>query len=214
MQVAIIGATGGTGRSFVEQALAANHEVTALARTPAKLQELSTRARIIQADGRDAASLKAALDGRFDAVVSIVGANGLLEARRVTDLYSVTTRNLIAAMQERQLSRLVVVSSGGVEPQPSDNWFYVHVLKRFFLGPMYKDMLAMERLLEASSFDYTIVRAPYLTGGAKPGGKYRVSVGQEFVDDKSLSRGDLAHFLLRSVEAPDSFRRRTVWISD
>jgi nucleoside-diphosphate-sugar epimerase len=37
MKIAIIGATGGTGISFIEQATARGHEITALARTPAKL---------------------------------------------------------------------------------------------------------------------------------------------------------------------------------
>ncbi|OWY69055.1 hypothetical protein B7486_23240 [cyanobacterium TDX16] len=38
MKVLVIGATGPTGRRIVEQALAQEHEVTALVRNPDKLQ--------------------------------------------------------------------------------------------------------------------------------------------------------------------------------
>ncbi|MFZ1628219.1 MAG: NAD(P)H-binding protein, partial [Anaerolineae bacterium] len=37
MKIAVFGATGGAGRQVVEQALAAGHQVSALARNPAKL---------------------------------------------------------------------------------------------------------------------------------------------------------------------------------
>lgn len=213
MRIAIIGATGGTGRHFIDLASARNHALTALARTPAKLDAVRDKVTVVRADGRDVDSLTAALEPEFDAVVSIVGASGLFEARKVTDLYSVTTANLIVALTRRRLSRLVVVSSAGVEPQVNDGWFYVHVLKRYFLGPMYADILRIAGALKASALDYTIVRPPYLTGGG-PTGKYRISVGRNFDDDKSLRRGHLAEFLLRSVEQPNGFLRQTVALSE
>lgn len=37
MNIVVLGASGGTGRLIVEQALAAGHEVVAFVRTPAKL---------------------------------------------------------------------------------------------------------------------------------------------------------------------------------
>ncbi|MEM9488064.1 MAG: SDR family oxidoreductase [Myxococcota bacterium] len=213
MKIGLIGATGGSGRHLVDLAMAAGHEVTALARTPSKLADVADRIQVVRADGRDLDSLQDALAARFDAVVSIVGASTLMQARKVTDLYSVTTDNLITACHATETRRLIVVSSSGVEPQPNDNWFYVHILKRFFLGPMYEDMLRMEERLEASDLDYTIVRPPYLTKGA-PTEKYRVSVGTNFDDDRSLRRGDLAHFLLRAVEEPEAFLRHRVALSE
>jgi putative NADH-flavin reductase len=213
MNIALIGATGGTGRAFIDQALAAGHTVTALARTPAKLQSVADRVEVLQCDSRDVESLKRALSRPFDAVVCIVGASGLLEARKVTDLYVKTAENLELAMQSVGLCRLVVVSSSGVQPQENDNWFYVHVLKRFFLQPMYDDMLRMENRVRASPLDYTIVRPPYLTSGPVSG-NYRVSTTGHFKDDKSLSRADLAHFLLRTVAEPASFSGLTAAVSE
>jgi len=213
IHVAIIGATGDTGRHLLQQATERGHRVTALARTVSKLDDWKGKIDIRQADGRNIESLVAALAGRFDCVVSIVGASGLLEARKVEDLYSLTTRNLLHAMRSNGLGRIVVVSSSGVEPQANDNWFYVNILKRFFLANMYADMLRMEQLLENSDIDYTIARPPYLTKG-NPTGLYRISKGRNFTDDRSLRRGDLAHFLLDAVENPDGYHRMKVALSE
>lgn len=213
MKIIIIGATGATGRHFLQLAHEAGHEVTALARSPEKLDDWKSKVEILQADGRNQESLSNALKSGCDCLISIVGASGLLEARRVSDLYSVTTANLLQAMQSNELGRLIVVSSSGVEPQENDNWFYVNILKRFFLQNMYDDMLRMEALLEKSNVNYTIVRPPYLTKG-QPTGKYRVSKNQNFVDDESLRRGDLAHFLLRAAEHPEEFSRKKVALSE
>jgi putative NADH-flavin reductase len=213
MNIAIIGATGDTGQHWLRLAIDAGHSVTALARTVAKLDNWKNEITICPADGRDVRSLSAALKGKFDCVISIVGASSLLEGRKVKDLYSVTTQNLQKAMRENSLNRLIVVSSSGVEPQENDSWFYVHIFKRFFLANMYADMLRMEELLEKSDMDYTIVRPPYLTKGP-PTKNYRISKNKNFTDDKSLCRGDLAHFILRAAEVPNEFLRMKVALSE
>ena len=48
MKLAIFGATGGTGRALVEQALAAGHEVTALVRDPARVTVQNPRVHLVQ----------------------------------------------------------------------------------------------------------------------------------------------------------------------
>lgn len=214
MKIAVIGATGDTGRHLLKLAVEDGHDVTALARTPSKLAGID-KIQVFQADGTDPASLGAAMQRlpALDALVSIIGASTIREARKVTDLYSVSTRNLIAACTHASMPRLVVVSSAGVVPQPNDAWFYVHVLKRFFLQPMYDDMTRMEALLADSDLSWTIVRPPYLTKGP-PTGNYRVSIGRNFDDDRSLRRGDLAHFLLRAVVEPEPYRRQRVALSE
>lgn len=210
MKIGILGATGGTGLSLLDQALAREHEVVAVARTPAKLNRSHARLTVAKGDVRSAESLVAPLTG-CDAVVSCVGVTGLLEARKGTDVYSVGTRNVMQAMHQAGVRRLLVVSSGGVEPQPSDGWFYKKILKPFFLEPIYADMRIMETELRATALDWTIVRPPYLTGPMRQ--DYRVSADGPFPEDKNLGRESLAHFLLHEAEAA-KFVRRVVWISD
>lgn len=71
MNLAIFGATGGTGRHLLDQALAAGHHVTALVRTPAALPVTHERLRVLQGDVRDR-DQAAAIAGQ-DAVVSALG---------------------------------------------------------------------------------------------------------------------------------------------
>lgn len=212
MNIAIIGATGATGLCFLDLATKAGHRVRALARNPDKLRDWEGRIEIRQADGRDPASLRAGLDPSVEVVVNIVGASNLRQARRVRDLYSKTATNLVEVMQGHGIERMVAVSSGGVEPQPNDGWFYARVFKPLFLQRMYDDMLRMEAILAASPIDAIVVRAPYLTRG-EPTEDYRVSVGSVFEDDRSLRRGDLAHFLLRAC-THEQWRRETIWLSE
>ena len=211
MNIAIIGATGDTGRHFLELATSAGHNVRALARNPDKLADWHDRVAVHRADGRDVDSLRAAIDDSVDVVVNIVGAAGLLQARKVKDLYSATGRNLVTAMAGR-VSRLVAVTSSGVVPQPNDGWLYRRLLKPMFLAKMYADMLRLEAILDDSSLDFIIARPPYLTNGS-PTGTYRVAVDRVFDDDESLRRGDLAHFLLRACESTQ-WQRARIALSD
>lgn len=209
MKLVVLGATGGTGRALVDQALARDHQVTAIVRRPEAFSHTSPRLQITAGDVRASQTLVEPLRGA-DVAVSCVGVSGLLEARRGTDLYSAGTRSLLAAAREANLQRLIVVSSGGVTPQPHDGWFYRNVLKRFFLERMYADMRIMEDEVRASSLSWTIVRAPYLTNGAARE-DVRTSADQPFSDDGNLTRASLAGFLLREAEAA-AWPRRVVYV--
>ena len=72
MKIAVFGATRGTGRAVVEQALARGHEVTAFARNPAAVAASHARLRVVQGDAFDAAAVARAVQGQ-DAVVSSLG---------------------------------------------------------------------------------------------------------------------------------------------
>lgn len=197
MRIVVLGATGGTGKALVEQALAADHEVVVVARRPEALGLQHPHLTVLKGDARDAASLTPAFRGA-EAIVSCVGVAGLLEARKGTTLYSEGTRAICAAMADAGARRLIVVSSSGTEPQENDGWFFKNVLKPLFLEPIYKDMRVMESELRSQDLDWTIVSPPYLTGGpVNPG--YRVSDRGNVPNDKDLSRATLAHILLETA---------------
>jgi uncharacterized protein len=73
MRVAVLAATGATGRLLATQSLERGHDVVALARTPDRLEPAaSSRLRIVAADVTDPMSIVDALAG-VDAVVSALG---------------------------------------------------------------------------------------------------------------------------------------------
>src|SRR3989442_8082572 len=72
MLLLIIGATGGTGRELVKQALERGHQVTAFVRTPARLRLAHERLTVVRGDVLDRSSVEAAVPGH-DAVLSALG---------------------------------------------------------------------------------------------------------------------------------------------
>src|SRR2546421_8350647 len=71
MKLLLLGATGGTGRQLLSQALQAGHEMTALVRSPEKLDE-EDHLLIRPGDATDPGSVDAAVAGQ-DAVLSALG---------------------------------------------------------------------------------------------------------------------------------------------
>jgi putative NADH-flavin reductase len=72
MNLLILGATGGTGRALVEQALELGHKVTAFARDPAKVRVAHPNLRVMKGNILINSSLEAAIRGQ-DAVLSALG---------------------------------------------------------------------------------------------------------------------------------------------
>lgn len=118
MKIALLGATGGTGGEVLTQALAAGHTVTALVRTPAKVLLQNPHLTVLQGDATAAADLARAFAGA-DAVLSTIGSGGFFEQRHPTTFYSDTTRAILDAMATAGVSRLLLVTSSGVEEDPA-----------------------------------------------------------------------------------------------
>ncbi len=108
-RILILGATGGTGRLIVRQALARGHDVTALVRSPEKGRGLEG-ARIIVGDARDGAALRGAVAGQA-AIISALGTPAS-PFGEVTILPT-ATRALVSAIKARQVARLVCVEGVG-----------------------------------------------------------------------------------------------------
>jgi uncharacterized protein YbjT (DUF2867 family) len=110
MRVLVLGATGATGRHLVEQALTQGHHVTALARTPAKLEARSMELTVGQGDVTAAGAVNSAVRSQ-DAVLCALGASTPL--RRDPTLVD-GIDNIIGATARLHVRRLVYVSFLGV----------------------------------------------------------------------------------------------------
>ncbi|MDF3146555.1 NAD(P)H-binding protein, partial [Streptomyces sp. T21Q-yed] len=73
MKLTVFGATGGTGKEIVRQALDAGHQVTAVVRDPARFTVTGEQLEVFRADLADPQALRPAVAGR-DAVLSGLGA--------------------------------------------------------------------------------------------------------------------------------------------
>ena len=114
MKLTIIAATGGVGRQLLAQALDEGHDVTAVARNPAKL--LAGRAaRIVTVDlaAPDAHLLESAVAGA-DTVLSALGPHNNSDA----GIAAPGTPAIIAAMRAAGVRRIVAISAFRSAPWP------------------------------------------------------------------------------------------------
>jgi putative NADH-flavin reductase len=201
MKLTVFGATGGVGKELVRQALAAGHQVTAVVRDPARLPVTGERLEVFRADLTDPEALRAAVAGR-DAVLSGLGARGLKDAG--TGVAERLTRTVLAAMETEGVRRLVVVSAAPVGPPAEGAGVAdraVNGVISVALKAVYTDLRAMEADIARSATDWTVVRPPRLTN--KPvTGVYRAVVGGFPAKGRFLSRADVAHAMLASLDDP------------
>jgi putative NADH-flavin reductase len=192
MKVLVVGATGATGIELVQQAAAAGHEVTALARDPAKVPERSG-VRAVQGDVLEPATLVPAVAGQ-DAVLNVIGARKDSPA----DIRTVGMRHLVAAMKEQGVGRLVAISSFGAGDSHGQGGFmYSKVIAPLFLKKIIADQDGSEEVVKASGLEWTIVRPTRLTDG--PGtGKWDVIATGGGMGAK-IARADVAAFMLQAL---------------
>ncbi len=113
MKLVVFGATGGIGAEVVAQALAAGHEVTAVARRPEAVTIRRARLDVVYGDVLEAATIRDLISGQ-DVVVSAVGARN----RAPTTVYSAGVANIMTAMRAAQVRRIFCISASGIDPVP------------------------------------------------------------------------------------------------
>jgi putative NADH-flavin reductase len=204
-RLAVVGATGGTGREVVRQALDAGMAVTALARRPESLPIAHLRLTVVKGDILCRHDARAVVAGN-DAVISTLGIG---HSRAATTVYSTGTASLLAAMRSTGVSRPICLSTSALQVGPAASWFQrmftKHVLQRLLSRP-YADMRRMEMLVRSSSAAWTVVRAARLTDGERTG-TYRLGHRGTLPSNWSISRADLAECLLSLLGSPDSYRQ-------
>ncbi|WP_426955803.1 NAD(P)-dependent oxidoreductase [Muricoccus radiodurans] len=188
----VLGATGGTGRLIVRQALARGHDVTALVRSPEKGRDLDG-VRTVIGDARDEAVLRTALEGR-DAVVSALGTPAS-PFREVT-LLSAATRALVSAMKAQNVARLVCITGIGAGDSAGHGGFlFDRLILPLLLRRVYADKNRQEAIVRESGLDWTLVRPAVLND--KPGrGEVRALTDLSDHHGGTVSREDVARFVL------------------
>ncbi|HWE63798.1 MAG TPA: SDR family oxidoreductase [Chloroflexota bacterium] len=196
----VIGATRHTGTQVMQQALAAGHMVTALARDPARIEVQHERLRVVRGDVLDPATLAPAMAG-CDAVVSTLGATSAYRAP--TTLYSDGMRNIIQIMRTAGIARLVTVTAAPLGPEKDDTLRSRVINKMLwtFIKELYSDMARMEDVIRASGLDWTIVRPPKLTN-KPPTGHYRTAINRGVRGGYTIGRADLAAAILTLLDDP------------
>ncbi|GEB48716.1 NAD(P)-dependent oxidoreductase [Streptomyces cacaoi] len=205
MRITVFGATGGTGRQLVEQAVAAGHEVTAVVRDPGRLPIRHAQLEVATADVTDAAQLRPLVAGA-DAAVSGLGS----PTNKGAGIASTGTRAILRALEAEGVERFVAVSAAPVGDQPQDE----SALFRATMLPMvrrafknvYADLAVMENEIRGSRLGWTIVRPPQLTD--EPGtGSWQLREGTAVPHRHRITRADLAGAVLAMAQDGSTARK-------
>jgi putative NADH-flavin reductase len=193
MKLTIFGATGRTGKPFVEQALAAGHTVTAYVRDASKLTTQHPQLDVVVGTLNETDKIVNAMVGR-DAVFSTLGP---VKGGSKTVMEE-AAKTITAAMKQTGVRRLITVTGAGVA-QPGDTPKAFNKFMSFMLNTFAKDVLVDSAkhvgIVRSSHLDWTIVRVPMLTDGERKG-QYRIGmVGNN--DGPRISRADVADFMLK-----------------
>jgi putative NADH-flavin reductase len=197
MKLVVFGANGATGRLTTEMALARGHLVTAVTRRPDSFPISGAGLRVVGADVLDAAAVDAVI-AEQDAVISSIGVPYTKETVRV---YSQGAANIIAAMKDHGVRRLVCVTSTGTtgEHAEGETFTFKKIIAPILLRlgrTIYQDMTRMEKLVSASGLDWTVIRPAGLFDGDVVT-DYRAETRR--LPGRFTSRADLADLLLREA---------------
>ena len=192
----VLGATGGTGREIVAQALRQGHEVTALIRRPEHDARLPAGVRVLRGTVTDDTE---ALDAAVRGQEIVISALGVGKALRSGGLIARSAPLIVRAMGRQGLRRLIFMSAYGV----GATWKDVPILPRMLMGMLFRDLYADkeigEEAVRRSDLDWTLVYAVTLTNS--PGaGRYRVGEQLRLRGFPTISRADVAEFILTQVE--------------
>jgi putative NADH-flavin reductase len=137
----------------------------------------------------------------------------LLYTARTPPILSQATKCILAAMEREGTKLFVCESSLGVGDSKGQlGAFYTYVVIPILLGSVFADKEVQEKVIQCSTVDWVIVRPGALTNGPKTG-NYRAGFP---VTDKSIrasiSRADVADFMLRQLSDP-AYLRKTPGIS-
>ena len=209
MKVALIGATGFVGTPVLAELLNRGHQVTVLARNPAKLTA-QPGLTVVAADALDAAQVGAAVAGH-DAVVSAY--NPGWSEPQIHDLFLQGTRAIVEGVKQAGLKRLLVVGGAGslfVAPgvQLVDTPPFPAEYKQGALAARE----ALNRLKLETSLDWSFVSPPIALAPGERTGHYRTGLDNLLpgVGDApaGISVADLAVAIVDELETPRHVKAR------
>lgn len=164
MQLLVVGATGGTGKQLVEQALVRGHYVMAFVRDPAKLSIQHPNLTLLTGDVLKPDTLLPAIR-RQDAVLCALGS----QLGQKDEALSKGTDNLVEAMKRSGVQRLLVVSSLGVGTSYEEAPLPSKLVFKTLLSDAIAEKEKQEQVVRESKVDWTIVRPTSLTNGSITG---------------------------------------------
>lgn len=197
-RICIFGASGATGLALTQQAVARGHAVTTFVRSEAAKEKLPPGVTVVVGSLLDRSDVERAVVGA-EAVICVIGPR----PSSPEPFCAAATANIIEAMRAHGVRRLICQTGAMIGDYPHLSWF-MHMMRNSYQKQqptLAADRAEQERLVTASGLDWTLVKPPRLTNGPLRGRGHSgesLKVGAM----SSISRADLASFMLDEVESP------------
>lgn len=203
MRMLVIGSTSRTGLHLVREGTRRGHAMTAFTRRPDALGSVEGLHRVVEGDGLDLDSVRAAVEGH-EVVATIVAPADLGPSTTTSDVI----RNVVHAMESTTVRRLVITSSRSLTM--TRPWLLGAMVWSVFRH-VYVDLVRAETIVRESSLEWTIARATRLTDGRPKGGYHADFEADATGGVHNLDRADYALALLDAME-DETLARRAIGI--
>ena len=192
MNILILGATGRVGSQLVNYALHDKHHVTALVRSPEKIQINNEHVTIIRGNVLNKEDIERAMYG-IDVVISTLSTDG---AKTLSE----SMPHIIEAMENEGIQRIITVGTAGILQSRTtpDLLRYQSSESKRKLTRAAEDHHKVYDLLKQSSLEWTIVCPTYLPDGDRLG-EYRVERDYLPVDGAKIHVSDTAEFTYKQI---------------
>ena len=201
--LALFGITGRTGLPLAEMLLQSGYRLKALARNPDKLPLKHPNLTVIRGNVLQYEDVRRTVEGT-DAVISVIGPTKDSPPLMQTN----GTRNIVKAMEESGVRRIISMTGGGVPAAPDQPKMpdkLIRLIMKLVAKKVLEDGTHHAEVLKATKLDWTVVRGPRLTNGPLTK-QYRVGwVGVNA--STSASRRDIADFITKELEAGKYIRQ-------
>lgn len=202
MKILVLGITGRTGKLIASEALKRGHEVVGIARNLTFVEKNGVT--LFQGSPMDETIIFEAIKG-CDAVVSTLNIsrtsdNPWAKLRAPKDLMSISITNVLKAMIENGIKRIVIMTAMGVGDSKKEMpGIFNFLVKISNMKYAYSDHDRQEKLIESSTADWTIVRPVMLTN---KNDDLDVLVNRNGIPrlKASISRNAVANFILDCIE--------------
>jgi len=184
--VLVIGASGSLAKYVIDTLLnVPDVHLTLLLRDKNRIANDTTRCTVVQADVMDYSKLKNAV---ADQDIVYINLAGDLEAM---------TKNIVKAMQETKVKRVIAISSIGIYKTP--------------LKPVLIPYRKLADVIESSGLEYTILRPDWFTYEDEV--DYALTEKGEPETGTAISRKSIAAFVTSVVQNPESYKYENLGIS-
>ncbi len=209
MKIALIGATGFTGAPVLAELLSRGHQVTALARNPAKLAA-EKGLTVVKADVLDEKQVAAAVAGH-DAVISAY--NPGWSEPKIHDIFLQGSHAILQGIKQAGVKRVLVIGGAGslyVAPglQLVDTPQFPAEYKQGALAA--RELL--NRIEKETTLDWTLISPPIGLAPGERSGKYRVGANDLLPGQgdapAGISVADLAVAIVDEIEKPQHIKKR------